>query len=429
MRFLKIENEEIKRVRNNFVYLFLIQGVNFVLPLLTLPYLVRVLSVEKFGLVMFSQAFVMFFNVIVEFGFNLTATREISINRDNKRVISEIFSSVYFIKSILILFSVLIMSLLIFFIERFHTDYIIYYLSFGIVIGQATFPVWFFQGVEKMKVVTIINVITKVIFTGLIFAFVREESDFLLVPVFNTIGFMVAGIIGIVIAFKSVEFIIPKRIFVIQIFMESYQIFISNISTLLFTHSNTLILGFLTNNATVGVFASIEKLIVAVKSGYITLYQAVYPWLAAKSKEMVISTIQKMLIPVLLLGVLIYLGILFFANYILIILYDNMNDTLDSSLVFRILGSVVVTSGISMLFNTLFIPVLKKYGLRMKIMIYSGLFNLIIIIPCTYIWNIYGTAMAIAATEVLLAILGFYYFVKIKDETVSNFTDNRTRLS
>jgi len=143
-------NNETKRVSKNFGSLLVLQGANFILPLITLPYLVRVLGTELFGLVMFAQAFVLFFNVFVDFGFNLSVTREISINRDDKNSLSQIFYSVFFIKILLIIISIIVISLIVYFVPRFNSDPEIYLLSFGIVIGQALFPVWFFQGIEKM---------------------------------------------------------------------------------------------------------------------------------------------------------------------------------------------------------------------------------------------------------------------------------------
>ena len=84
--------EDKKRLLSNFFSLSILQAFTYILPLLTLPYLVRVLGADKFGLVMFAQAFIMFFNLVVEYGFVLSATRDISIHRDDKAKITEIFS-------------------------------------------------------------------------------------------------------------------------------------------------------------------------------------------------------------------------------------------------------------------------------------------------------------------------------------------------
>lgn len=402
-------------VGRNFGYLVILQGVNFILPLVTMPYLVRVLGSDKFGLVMFAQSFAVFFNVLVDFGFNLSATREIAVNKNNSTVVAEIFSSVLLIKGSLLILSFLVLLGLTFTVPNLKNESMVFLLSFGVVFGQAIFPIWYFQGIEKMQFVTITNVLAKVLFTILIFALIKEKSDYLLVPIFNTIGFVVAGIIGLVIALRSVKLVGPNWLKTKLRFKESFQLFISNLSVTLYTVSNTVILGFFTNNTLVGVYASFEKLILAVKNIYGPLFQAMFPWLSKKKEKEMGEITQKMILPLFGLGLSIFLVIYFAGDYILEVIYAD--EIISSySNVFRLLGLIAVFSALNMLFNTLFLSVRKKYHERMLIMIVTGVLNLILGIGLVQSYDIWGIAITVTFSEFILLVFGGFYFYKFKNE-------------
>ena len=416
--FAKLKNNftsnDNKRLLSNFFSLTVLQGANFILPLISLPYLVRTLGTEAFGLVMFAQAIIMYFIILTDYGFNLSATREISIHRTNQKKITEIFSTVMLIKFILLFLSFILLSIIVFSFEKFRVDWYIYYLTFGMVIGQVLFPVWFFQGIEKMKYITILNIIAKSIFTIAIFIFIQHTEDYYYVPILNSLGFIIAGVLSLWIVFYKfkIRLVMPKYINMKNMFFESSNLFVSNLSVTLYTASNTLILGLFTDNNTVGIYASIEKLVLAIKNLYVPLYQTLFPWLSKKSKENITHIIKKMIPYIAMIGLLFTLILVIYAKEILTLIYKRPDIT-AYSMVFQILALISIFASLNMLFNMLFLTSIKAYKERMTIMLRSGIYNIIVLLVLTYYFSIYGTAITIVSTEFVLLLFGIYYFKKV----------------
>lgn len=134
-------------VFKNYLYLLMIQGANFILPLITIPYLVRTIGTNKFGIVMVAQSLALFLTIVTDFGFNISATREVAMIKNNKESLSQFFFNVIFIKTILLICSFLVLLSLTIFVEKFNQESLVYLLSFGVVFGQVLFPSWFFQGI------------------------------------------------------------------------------------------------------------------------------------------------------------------------------------------------------------------------------------------------------------------------------------------
>ncbi len=263
----------------NFLSLAAVQGVNYLLPLMTLPYLVRVLGVDNFGIFSFATAIVAFFAVITDYGFNFSATREISVNKFNKTEITKIYSSVMTLKIILMLLSFLILCIMVFFIPKFNDNLLIYLLCYGVVLGQVLFPVWFFQGMEQMQFITVVNVFSKILSTVCIFIFINDPNDLYLVPVFMSLGAIIGGIYSLRLISKEfgISFKIQSRGELERHLKGGGNLFLTSFLSTLLTSSGILVLGFYASNTVVGIYSAIEKIFRAVVGLFAPITQALYP--------------------------------------------------------------------------------------------------------------------------------------------------------
>ncbi len=408
------EKRKDSRVISNYIYLLLIQGTNFVLPLVTYPYLVRTLGLEKYGVVMMAGSLVVFLNILVDFGFNISATREVSILRNNKEQLSHFYWNVVLFKLITLIISFVFLLFLIFTFDRFRKEYLVYLFSFGIVLGQNIFPAWLFQGIERMRVITIINVLAKIIFTISIFIFIKNKNQYIYVPVLNSLGFIFAGLIGFILSLKYIHFKQPQWKVMKNFVGENSSLITSNFATSIYTSGNTFILGLVGGEMIAGVYSSMEKLVLAIKTLYTPLYQAIFPWLANKPKKEIISFINRLKKPILLSG-LILAGIIYvFAEPILNLVYKDPVIT-GYAYVFRILGFIAVFASLNMIYVSLFFPALKLYKYRMIPMVAGGIINLILAVIGAWYFGITGVAVAAVFSELMILVIAHHFFkTKIK---------------
>lgn len=401
-------NKELKNVRNNFLSLTVLQILNMFLPLLILPFLVRKLGLENFGLLIFSQAFIIYFTLLVDYGFNISATREISTNKNDKDYISKVFFSVFFIKFFLFLFSVILISIIIFSFELFRQNYILHYISFSLIIGQILFPVWYFQGIENMKMIAILNVIIKAIYTIMIFSFISSSEDLLYVASFNSISFIVVGIIAFYMAYKNLKFVTFDYNYIKSFFKESSTLFMSNFFSSMYIVTNSFLLGIFTNNTLVGIYGSFEKLITALKSLYAPLFQTLFPYLSRKENRK--SFVKKFIIPIGLSGFILFLIFYIFADFFIDLLYSN-KELIQNINYFQLMTIIPFLASLNMLFNYLYLFSMKMYKERMYIMISAGIVNFTIAITLlTLNFEILSVVISYIITEIVLLLLGYRKF-------------------
>ncbi len=277
-----------KVVLQNAFSLSTLQVLNYILPIILLPYLIRIIGADKFGLIAFAQALTQYFSILVDYSFNITATREISLYRQQKQKINAIFSAVMAIKCALALASLFILLAMINFIPKFKGDYLVYALSFGTVIANALFPYWFFTGIEKMKYISNLNMLAGIIYALGIFVLVKAPQDYLLIPLLSAIIFIAMGAIGLFIVFAKfkVSFTFPGFKALAKEIKSGANIFASNISINAYTISRVFAVGLLTNNALTGYYSIAERIanVIQVFPMY-SFTQALYPRLSKIFKK------------------------------------------------------------------------------------------------------------------------------------------------
>ncbi len=328
-----------KRLADNVMSLWALQAANYLLPLIAIPYLVRTLGADKFGAVMFAQAFIQYFILFTDFGFNLSAPREIAVHRDSPETIRRIFNGVLINKMALSVVALLVLIGLVHGVPRFSEDPWLYYLTFGMVIGNGLFPQWFFQGMERMRFITVLNILAKTVFTLSIFLLVHQPGDYLLVPILNATGYLVAAMVGIYLAVQrfGVRLAFPGLNWLRRLLTDSAQFFLSRLSVSLYTTSNAFVLGLFAGNTVVGYYTAAEKLYIALQAAYQPLVNALYPYVARYRN---IPLYKKIFYFAIAANVLICIGLWIAAPRVITLLFGE--HMAPSVTVFRMLVMVAL---------------------------------------------------------------------------------------
>lgn len=347
----------------------------------------------------------------------MSATREISIHRDNKEKVNEIFSSVMIIKFGLLLLSFIIMSIIIFSFDKFRQDWLIYYLTFGMVIGQVLFPVWFFQGMERMKYITILNILAKLIFTVAIFIFVREVSDYIYVPLLNAVGFIVAGIMALWIVFKDfgIKFVKPNMNTLKMQLKEGWHIFISTVAISLYRNFNVFILGLYTHNIIVGYYSIAERILMAIQSLQVVMGQALFPYFSYKFRYLNLYESIKFMLKYFKVILLFYL-ILFIITYIFsekLVFFVSGKIFLTTILDLKIMAIVIIIGGLNYYFGILGLVNLGLSDIFSKIVLIAGLLHIILATILSMLFKDVGTSISLVISESILLVLISRYILRI----------------
>ena len=179
------------------IYLIALQGFNYVAPLIVFPYLMIVLGAEKFGYIGFSFAIVQYLMLIVDFGFNLSATKRVAQARGNQNELNKIFSSTLLAKVGLLIISFFILLIFAFAIHRFAIYSSTMLVLFLMVVGNAFSFVWLFQGLGKIRVISIVNIVSKLLILPLTFLFVKSPSDFQKAALIQSLVYILSSLITI----------------------------------------------------------------------------------------------------------------------------------------------------------------------------------------------------------------------------------------
>ena len=307
-----------QKVTNNIIMLYIMNIVQLILPLIILPYLTRVLSVDNYGVVAYVKSIIIYSTLVIEFGFMLSATHDVVKNSNNKEKISRIIGRTTQAKLFLSIIAFVILLFMIAFIPILQRHALFVIMSFGSPFLSIFLYDYFFRGIEQMQIITFRYLIMRGISTILTFMFVKGDPNLLLIPLFDIIGSL-AAVIWIHHYFVKMDIHIKfdKIRNVIFSLKETFTYFVSDMSATVFGAFNTLLVGIFLSTTDVAYWGILSTLIAAVQTMYSPICDGIYPHMIKTRSFKLLLRIILFFSPLLIIGGCITF---FGAKYIMLII-------------------------------------------------------------------------------------------------------------
>lgn len=376
---------------------FFLYGFSHIVPIVLIPFLINTVGIEKYGLINFALAFSFYFQLVNEFGFDLSNVRHVVNNRENKRELSRILSSILTCKLLLVVGTLCVYALVVFSVERFREYTLLYSLAFVRLIGIVIAPFWLFQSMEDIKYVTRVTIPVKILCMVPVFLIVRSEDDFVWVMFCYALECIVSGVVALLLVLKRYQLSLLRVSWqdIKFFFKDGWLFFTSTALMYFYKNSNTVVLGFCGGDALVGIYTAAEKLHNAYSSFVAPILNKVfYPYFTRVKNFMLINKIVLSLV----CGNLLLLAVVYFISpwLIEIFIHESSDEIVYYFKMFLILLSVSIPV------DMLGFPYLGVKG-RVKNVVQSTVWTVVVYIVGIFVLLLWGK-VSIAALIFLLIV-------------------------
>lgn len=391
------------------IWLMGLQGVNYLVPLLVWPYLMVVLGAGAFGVFSFGIALAQYLMLMVDFGFNLTATKQIALAQGNPQETNRLFSATLAAKVFLLILTipiVLIVSLL----PVYAAYRSIVWITWWMVFGNTFSMVWLFQGAGKIRVASIINALVKILILPLTFVFVKSEADVSIAAWIQVSIFMLAALIMILyMRANRLAALTPiSRSDVVVQLRGSWSIFLSNAATSIYTVLFVVILAYFVPSDEVGRYAAAEKIMRCLCFLiWIPVSQAYFPRISKLSSSNPVEGEQLVRRLTILLSAALFLAgalLAVFAEPLASLLGKDYSGISHITYVLAIIPMLVGIGGTQGQFGLIALGGEREKKTFSTVYLFAGALALISVCLLSYLWGTIGAAIALVLTEGFVSI-------------------------
>lgn len=390
------------------------QLFNLVTPLLVVPYIVSVCGEENFGKTAVGMAIAFFLIVFIDFGSDIIGVREVSVNRDNPEVLNKIFTTTYAVKGIILLIVLTFASLIFFTFPYFKSEKIMFTLGLSVLIGQFLNPTWFLQGIENVKWITLVNIISKGIYLLGIFFTIKKETDYIYVNLWWGLGMIFSNFLILIWIIKKhrFSFLMVNKEEVFKHIKNDFSMFSSQIFVSLQLYAPVVLISYFGNNLMAGQYRIVEQIIVIFKTYIFLFFNYVFPRVCYLIETDFKRGLKNWVIynGVNFVFVLISMALFHLFSYEIVAYFNPTNRYVLSNLL-EVAVFIPLILAISVPLKQLILALnYKKFYVRLtSIMVVINLLAIVFLLP---LFKVYGVFYSLIATDLIVIIFYIYQLKK-----------------
>ncbi|QYH40532.1 oligosaccharide flippase family protein [Algoriphagus sp. NBT04N3] len=407
----------------NFLFLGIIQSSNVLISIISMPLLIQSIGVDQFGLVNLALSVIVIMNVLVVYGFNLSAPREVAINQQDKATLSHLVSNIFSGKIILAAIATILILVGAFGFNLFQEYQLILVFSSLLLFSEATLPLWFFQGMEKMKLVSIANIFSKLLFLMGIVLFIHSPEQS------HWVNFML-GLFGLIINILlifyinrvlGIKIIKPEWSEILKSYIQNFLLFLSSATSFISTNGGLIILSFFSVAETLGMYSLAERVVMVLRLFPALIIQAIFPnasKLYQADPVRFYKFLKNVYLRVLLAGIFISAGTHFAAPWIIQVL--SRSDLQESVMYLKILAAVPFLACLNV-GNVTLLLVADLKELLFKASWMMCVYMIIVSAILTYYFGGIGLCFGIISTEIIVFLICLVLLYRHEKNLVHGF--------
>ena len=406
-----------KQLITNFFSLSILNGLNVLLPLVTLPYILSVVGKANYGAYSYVYVIVQYVILFSTYGFNFSATKQISQCRDDDESVLRIYNAVTASKVLIAASLSVVLLLCGKYVFKSEEGILMFIYGLGMIIGDVLTPIWLFQGMERMKYMTIVNASSKVLFTILIFIVVREDNDYQLLILLNSCGYLLAGLLSVILVYRQFHLRLHWTTWsdILMQLKEGSAVFGSTFGMNLYRNANVIILKQFVTDDIVGLYSAAEKVVKGFQSIISPAAQALFPHLSLRFKGQPVNEqmgmLRKVSIPFTSVVLVVTLGVYIFAPLISDILCGR--EFAACVPLIRIMTLVILFGEINYLVGIVGLINMDGQRYFFRSVMVTGMFSVVFMLLMTPLHGAAAAAWAMSLSEVLLFFLCVYSLYRI----------------